>query len=160
MKVILTTNIKKLGKVGDQVQVKTGFARNFLFPNKMALRDTSSNLQYFEKIKEEINIKEKAKKQKAIDLIEAVKKIKIEFVKESDDKDQLYGSVSKNEIINYFNHQKIKLFSDDIKIIQTIRTLGEHIIEISPYEGIIEQLKVTVKNKNEVHPRSYSFFTR
>ena len=145
MKVILTTNIKKLGKVGDQVQVKTGFARNFLFPNKMALRDTSSNLQYFEKIKEEINIKEKAKKQKAIDLIEAVKKIKIEFVKESDDKDQLYGSVSKKEIINYFNNQKIQLISDDIKITQPIRTLGEHLIEISPYEGIVEQLKVTVK---------------
>ncbi len=145
MKIILTTNIKKLGKVGDQVHVKTGFARNFLFPNKMALRDTESNLKYYEKIKEEINIKESEKKQKAIDLIEAVKKINIEFVKEADEKDQLYGSVSKNEIINYFNRQKIKLFSDDIKIIQTIRTLGEHLIEISPYEGIIEQLKVTVK---------------
>ena len=46
MKVILTTNIKKLGKVGDQVVVKDGFARNFLFPNKMALRDNKNNLQY------------------------------------------------------------------------------------------------------------------
>ena len=145
MKVILTTNIKKLGKVGDQVQVKNGFARNFLFPNKMALRDTKSNLQYFEKIKDEINIKENDKKQTAIDLIKAVKKIKIEFIKEADDKDQLYGSVSKKEIINYFNYKNIILFSDDIKIIQTIKTLGEHLIEINPYEGIIEQLKVTVK---------------
>ena len=145
MKIILTTNIKKLGKVGDQVKVKNGFARNFLFPNKMALRDTKSNLQYFEKIKDAINIKEKEKEQKAIDLIKAVKKIKIEFIKEADDKDQLYGSVSKKEIINYFNLQKIKLFSDDIKIIETIRTLGEHLIEISPYEGLIEQVKVTVK---------------
>ena len=145
MKIILTTNIKKLGKVGDQVQVKNGFARNFLFPNKMALRDTKFNLQYFEKIKDEINIKENDKKQTAIDLIKAVKKIKIEFIKEADDKDQLYGSVSKKEIINYFNYKNIILFSDDIKIIQTIKTLGEHLIEISPYEGIIEQLKVTVK---------------
>ena len=145
MKIILTTNIKKLGKVGDQVQVKNGFARNFLFPNKMALRDTKSNLQYFEKIKDEINIKENDKKQTAIDLIKAVKKIKIEFIKEADDKDQLYGSVSKKEIINYFNYKNIILFSDDIKIIQTIKTLGEHLIEINPYEGIIEQLKVTVK---------------
>ena len=145
MKIILTTNIKKLGKVGDQVQVKNGFARNFLFPNKMALRDTKSNLQYFEKIKDEINIKENDKKQTAIDLIKAVKKIKIEFIKEADDKDQLYGSVSKKEIINYFNHQNIILFSDDIKIIQTIKTLGDHLIEISPYEGIIERLKVKVK---------------
>ena len=145
MKIILTTNIKKLGKVGDQVKVKNGFARNFLFPNKMALRDTKSNLQYFEKIKDAINIKEKEKEQKAIDLIKAVKKIKIEFIKEADDKDQLYGSVSKKEIINYFNNQKITLFSDDVKIIKNIRTLGEHLIEISPYEGLIEQIKVIVK---------------
>ena len=52
MKVILTTNIKKLGKIGDQGIVKDGFARNFLFPNKMSLRDTKNNLQYYEKIKE------------------------------------------------------------------------------------------------------------
>ena len=47
MKVILTTNIKKLGKVGDFVNVKDGFARNFLFRKKMALRDTKKNKEYF-----------------------------------------------------------------------------------------------------------------
>ena len=145
MKIILTTNIKKLGKVGDQVKVKNGFARNFLFPNKMALRDTKSNLQYFEKIKDEINIKENDKKQKAIDLIKAIKKIKIEFIKEADDKDQLYGTVSKKEIINFFNDKNIQLLSDDIKILQIIRSLGQHTIEVNPYEGIAAELKVIVK---------------
>tara|TARA_B110000438_G_scaffold301398_1_gene356184 strand:- start:627 stop:1070 length:444 start_codon:yes stop_codon:yes gene_type:complete len=145
MKIILTTNVKKLGKVGDQVSVKDGFARNFLFPNNMALRNTKSNLEYFGKIKSEIDIKENDKKQKAIDLIESVKKIDIDFTKEADDKDQLYGAVSKKEIINFFNEKNIKLISDDIKITQTIRTLGSHTIEINPYEGLIAELKVTVK---------------
>ena len=54
MKVILTTNIKKLGKIGDLVEVKNGYARNFLFPNKMALRDSKKNLEYYNNIKEEI----------------------------------------------------------------------------------------------------------
>ena len=144
MKVILTTNIKKLGKVGEQVVVKDGFARNFLFPNKMALRDTESNLEYYEKIKDEINSKENEKKQKAIDLIEAVKKIEIKFVKEADEKNQLYGAVSKKEIINFFNEKEIKLFSDDIKIVETIRSLGQHAIEVNPYEGIFAELKVIV----------------
>ena len=144
MKVILTTNIKKLGKIGDQVIVKDGFARNFLFPNNMALRDTKSNIDHFEKIKEEINIKENEKKQNAIELIESVKKINIEFVKEADDKDQLYGTVTKKEIINFFNDKEIKLLSDDIKIIQTIRSLGQHTIEVNPYEGITAELKVVV----------------
>ena len=144
MKVILTTNIKKLGKVGEQVIVKDGFARNFLFPNNMALRNTNSNLEHYEKIKDEINSKENEKKQKAIDLIEVVKKIDIKFVKEADEKDQLYGAVSKNEIINFFNDKEIKLLSDDIKIVQTIRSLGQHIIEVNPYEGITAELKVVV----------------
>tara|TARA_B110000495_G_scaffold154754_1_gene137958 strand:+ start:96 stop:539 length:444 start_codon:yes stop_codon:yes gene_type:complete len=145
MKVILTTNIKKLGNVGDQVNVKDGFARNFLFPNNMALRNSSKNLEHFDKIKDEVNLKEKEKKQNAIDLVESIKKIKIEFIKEADDKNQLYGAVSKKEIINYFNEKNIKLLSDDIKIPQMIRTLGEHQIEVNPYEGMITQLKVVVK---------------
>jgi len=145
MKVILTTNIKKLGSVGDQVQVKDGFARNFLFPNKMALRNTKSNLEYFEKIREEVNLKENKKKKEAIDLIEEIKKIKIEFVKEADEKDQLYGSISKKELINFFNDKNIKIFSDDIKIKKTIRSLGEHLIEVNPYEGLIAILKIIVK---------------
>ena len=145
MKVILTTNIKKLGKVGDQVIVKDGFARNYLFPQKMALRDTKSNLEYYEKIKEDINLKEKEKKQKSIDLINEIKKIKIEFTKEADEKDQLYGSLSKKEIINFFAEKNVKLISDDLKILEPIRTLGDHLIEVNPYEGIKEQLKVIVK---------------
>ena len=145
MKVILTTNIKKLGKVGDQVIVKDGFARNYLFPKKMALRNTKSNLEYYEKIKEDINIKENQKKENALDLLKKIKNIKIEFTKEADDKDQLYGAISKKEIINYFSVKDIKLISDDLKILAPIRSLGEHNIEVSPYDGLSEQLKVIVK---------------
>tara|TARA_B110000116_G_C16741506_1_gene538737 strand:+ start:831 stop:1274 length:444 start_codon:yes stop_codon:yes gene_type:complete len=144
MKVILKTNIKKLGNVGDQVSVKDGFARNFLFPNNMALRNTKFNLKHFEKIKDEINSKENEKKQKALSLIESVKNIKIEFVREADDKDQLYGAVSKKEIINLFNENEIKVLSDDIKIIKPIRNLGTHKIELNPYEGIETELEVVV----------------
>ena len=145
MKIILTTNIKKLGKVGDLVSVKDGFARNFLFPNKMALRNSKSNQEYFEKIKEEVNTKENEKKEKALDLIDRIKKIKIEFIKEADDKDQLYGAVSKKEIINFFSNNNILIHSDDIKISQAIKHIGKHDIEVSPYEGIIAELKVIVK---------------
>ena len=118
MKVILTTNIKKLGKIGDLVFVKDGFARNFLFPNNMALRNTKSNQEHYEKIKDEIILKENTKKQKSEDLIAAVKKININFIKEADEREHLYGAVSKKEIINYFSEKGIHLQSDDIKIIQ------------------------------------------
>ena len=145
MKVILTTNIKKLGKVGDFVNVKDGFARNFLFPKKMALRETDKNKEYFDKIKDEINTKENEKKENAIKLIDNIRNIKIEFYKEADENNQLYGAVSKKEIQNFLEEKNIKLLSDDIKITQTIRSLGEHFIEINPYEGLIEKIKVFVK---------------
>ena len=147
MKVILTTNIKKLGKVGDQVNVANGFARNYLFPNKMALRNTESNKIHFEKIKDDINDKENNKRQKGKDLIEEIKKLDIKFTKEADEKDQLYGSISKKEIINFFNDKNIKLMSDDIKILTPIRTLGQHTIEVNPYEEITSEIIISV-NKN------------
>ena len=142
MKVILTTNIKKLGKLGDLVSVKNGFARNFLFPKKMALRDNKTNKEYFEKIKDEINKKEEEKKENSLKIIEEIKAIKIEFIKEADEKDQLYGAVSKKEILNFLETNGVSLLSDDIKIIEPIRSLGEHTIEINPYEGLIENIKL------------------
>ena len=69
MKVILTTAIKKLGKVGDKVIVRPGYARNFLFPNKMALRENEKNIQYYEKIKDEMNKNEEIKLNEAKKLI-------------------------------------------------------------------------------------------
>ena len=84
MKVILTTNIKKLGKVGDLINVKNGFARNFLFPQKKALRNTKNNKEYFDKIHDEINAKEAKNKDNALILLNNLKDLKIEFIKEAD----------------------------------------------------------------------------
>ena len=91
MKVILTTNIKKLGKIGELVDVKDGYARNFLFPNNMALRENKKNLEYYEKIKDEVKTKESEKLQKAQETIKKIKELDIIFNKEADEKDQLYG---------------------------------------------------------------------
>ena len=145
MKVILTTNIKKLGKVGDLINVKNGFARNFLFPQKKALRNTKNNKEYFDKIRDEINAKEAKNKDNALKLLNNLKDLKIEFIKEADENNQLYGAVSKKEIQKFLEEKNIRLLSDDIKILQTIKSLGEHIIEINPYEGLIEKIKVFVK---------------
>ena len=145
MKVILTTNIKKLGKVGDLINVKDGFARNFQFPQKKALRNTKNNKEYFDKIRDEINAKEAKNKDNALKLLNNLKDLKIEFIKEADENNQLYGTVSKKEIQKFLEEKNIRLLSDDIKILQTIKSLGEHIIEINPYEELIEKIKVFVK---------------
>ena len=147
MKVILTTTIKKLGKMGDKVTVKPGYARNFLFPNKMALRENKKNLEYYEKIKDEIVQKEDIKLNNAKKLIQDIKKLNITFNKEADEKDQLYGSISKKEIVDYLQNNNLKVKSDDIIINNQIKSIGEHLIQITPYEGISEEYTIIV-NKN------------
>ena len=147
MKVILTTNIRKLGKMGETVTVKPGYARNFLFPNNMALRESKKNIEHYEKIKDEILKNEELKLNQAKNLINEINKIKITFNKEADEKDQLYGSISKKEIIDYLLKNKIKVKSDDLIIRNPIKNIGEHKIEITPYENITQEFKIIV-NKN------------
>ena len=147
MKVILTTTIKKLGKIGDIVTVKPGYARNFLFPNKMALRENKKNVEYYEKIKDEFKKNEQTKQNDAKNLIEEIKKIEIVFNREADEKDQLYGSISKKEILDFLLDKKIKVKSDDLIIKNQIKSIGDHSIEIMPYENITEEFNIRV-NKN------------
>ena len=147
MKVILTTNIKNLGKIGELTDVKDGYARNFLFPNKMALRKNKKNMEHYEKIKEEIGIKEDKRLDDANIKIEKIKKLKIEFNKEADEKDQLYGSISKKEIIKFLKDNEISIHSDDIFMKNIIRNIGEHEVVISPYPDISETIIIKV-NKN------------
>ena len=144
MKVILTTNIKKLGKIGDLVNVKDGFARNYLFPNNMALRNSDKNKEIYLKIKDEMVEKEAEKQNDAKKLIEKVSEIKISFKREADEKDQLYGSISKKEIIDFFEENNIKIKSDDLILKQSIKSLGEHEIEINPYIDVTQTFKLTV----------------
>ena len=144
MKVILTTTIKKLGKMGDKISVKPGYARNFLFPNNMALRENTKNVEYYEKIKDEIKKNEETKLNEAKTLIEKINKIKITFNREADEKDQLYGSISKKEIIDYLSSNNIKIKSDDLLIKNQIKSIGSHTIEINPYEDILEEFTIEV----------------
>ena len=144
MKVILTTNVKKLGKVGELVNVKDGYARNFLLPKKMALRENKKNLEYYEKIKEEIKINENNKLEQAKQTVENIKKLNIEFSKEADEKGQLYGAISKKEILNFLKDNEVKIHSDDIVLSEQIRSIGEHQIIVNPYTDIQETIKITV----------------
>ena len=99
MKVILTSTIKKLGIIGDIVNVKPGYARNYLFPNNMALRENKKNIEHYENLKDEMKKNDNIMLENAKKLIEDIKKIQITFSKEADEKDQLYGSISKKEIL-------------------------------------------------------------
>ena len=142
MKLILTANIKKLGKIGDLVSVKDGFARNYLFPQKKALRENKKNIEHFEKLKEEISAQEKITRENAENILKKLDDIKIVFQKEADEKDRLYGSVSAKEIQAFLKDVDINI--DDILIHKPIKSIGEHTISINPYDDLSKDLKVFV----------------
>ena len=144
MKVILTANIKKLGKIGDLVIVKDGFARNYLFPQKKALRKNNKNIEYFEKLKEEIAAQEKITRKNVEKILKKLDDIKIVFQKEADEKDQLYGSVSTKEIHSYLLEKDVDIKVDDIQINEPIKSIGQHTISINPYDDLSKDLKIFV----------------
>ena len=113
----------------------------------MALRENKKNIEYYEKIKDEYKKNEVIKLNDAKLLLENLEKIKIVFNKEADENDQLYGSISKKEVIDFLNSKNIKLKSDDILIKNQIKSLGHHTIEINPYENLSKEISITV-NKN------------
>ena len=116
----------------------------------MALRENKKNIEHYENIKDEMKKNDNIKLENAKELIEDIKKIQITFSKEADEKDQLYGSISKKEIIDYLLNNNLKIRSDDLIIKNQIKSIGEHKIEISPYEEITEEFSVIV-NKVVIH---------
>ena len=94
MEVILIENIEKLGKVGDVVKVKDGYARNYLIPKKKVLRASKENLKVFEEKKSEIEAEEKKRKDKSEEIAKQIKNLEIIIIRNAADNGQLYGSVT------------------------------------------------------------------
>tara|TARA_Y100000590_G_scaffold85125_1_gene95161 strand:+ start:3878 stop:4330 length:453 start_codon:yes stop_codon:yes gene_type:complete len=146
MELILTSNIKKLGKIGDIVSVKAGYARNYLIPNNKAIRKTSENLKKLEEKRKEIEEKELLLKNKALEIIEKLKNIALEFSKEADDNGQLYGAIQPKEILFAIKEKSIELNADNLIIRKQIRTVGEHEIEVNPYHELSTKVKVLINS--------------
>ena len=111
----------------------------------MALRENKKNLDYYEKIKDEMHKNEETKKSDAENILSKLSKLKIIFKKEADEKNQLYGSISKKEILDFLINNQIKIKSDDLLIKEPIKSIGDHEIEINPYMDVKKQFKVIVQ---------------
>ena len=146
MELILTSNVKKLGKVGDVVKVKNGYGRNFLLPNNKAVRKNPENLRKLEETRKEIEKKELLLRQNAEEIIKKLTNIKIEFLKEADESGQLYGSIQPKEILNAIKEKSIDINAENLIIRKQIRSIGEHDIEVNPYHDLSTKIKIIVKS--------------
>ena len=113
MEVILIENIEKLGKIGDVVRVKDGYARNYLLPRRKVLRSNEENRKIFEEKKAFIESEEKKRKEKSIQIAKKIKDMEFTLIRSASENDQLYGSVTSKDIIKEIKIIKeIDLFND------------------------------------------------
>ena len=126
MEVILLERIEKLGQMGDVVKVKDGFARNFLLPQKKALRASENNLSYFEKERVVLEAKNLEQKQEAENILEKLDNLNLIILKQAGETGQLYGSVSTTDIKKSLDEKGFIVEKNQIKLDKPIKELGIH----------------------------------
>jgi len=145
MKVILTEKITKLGNIGDTVEVKTGFARNFLLPNGKAMRWTRENVALFEAKKAELVAREVAAKKTAESHIDAVKSAKLYMIRQAGDTGQLYGSVSSRDIARMLKDvANVSVTSAQVLLGSPIKSIGAFDTQIALHPDVIVPVKIYV----------------
>ncbi|MBR2286245.1 MAG: 50S ribosomal protein L9 [Alphaproteobacteria bacterium] len=145
MKVILTEKINKLGNIGDAVEVKTGFARNFLLPNGKAMRWTRENVALFEAKKAELVAREAAAKKEAESHVDAVKSAKLHMIRQAGDTGQLYGSVSSRDIARALKEiAGVNVASAQVLLGSPIKSIGAFDTQIALHPDVIVPVKVYV----------------
>ena len=147
MEVILLESFNRLGKIGDIVKVKDGFARNYLFQKK-ALRANKENKVHFTKIKQDLIEKNNKIIEEAKKSLKIISGEEIIFIRNASDNGQLYGSVSPKDISNYFN-QKIDIKPSNINLHSAIKKVGIYNINIKLHAEVTCDLKINVATSNE-----------
>ncbi|MCD6130767.1 MAG: 50S ribosomal protein L9 [Candidatus Hydrothermae bacterium] len=144
MKVILLKDFPKLGKAGDIVNVKDGYAINYLIPQEIAIPATPKNLKMIEKIKEFNRSKAEKEKIRALKLKEKLEEIgELEFKRKAGEGGKLFGAVSSIDVLNELKNKNIELKKGMI-IMEAIKELGEYSIRIKLHPEIECNLKIKI----------------
>ena len=151
MRVILLENIKKMGSIGDVIEVKRGFARNFLIANKKALYASKENVLQVEKIKSELSKKDNEKKKEASQIAEQINKKEYSVKKLSTENNELYGSVKPTEISKLIQEEnKIDIKPSMIQPVEEIKALGKFKVKISLHSEVDAEIIINVSSADTI----------
>ena len=147
MKVILLENITKIGSIGEVIDVKRGFARNFLIANKKALYASKENIKEVEKIKAELSKKDNEKRKEASQIAEQINSKEYSVKKLSTENNELYGSVKPTEISKLIQEEnKIDIKPSMIQPVEEIKALGKFKVKISLHSEVDAEITIDVKS--------------
>ena len=151
MKVILLENLKRIGSIGEVIDVKRGFARNFLIANKKALYASKENIKEVEKIKSDLSKKDNEKKSEAQKISEQVDNKVYTVKKLSTENNELYGSVKPTEIAKLIlETNKIDIKPSMIQPVKEIKALGKFKVKISLHSAVDAEITIDVKSAETI----------
>ena len=145
MKVLLQKDVKNLGKVGDLVNVSTGYARNYLFPRQMALTATETKVKEFAHIKKIAEAKKKKAVAERQELVKKIQGLNVVIKATAGENDKLFGTVTNNDLSNELEKMGYSIDRRDIHIEEPIRMLGQHKASIKLGEGAEAELSIAVE---------------
>ena len=145
MKVILLENLRRIGSIGEIIDVKRGFARNFLISNKKALYASKENIAEVEKIKSELSKKDTEKKKEAQKISEQINSKEYEIKKLSTENKELYGSVKPTEISKLIlENDKLDIKPSMIQPITEIKSIGKFKVKIILHSEVDSEITINV----------------
>ncbi len=149
MQIILLERVENLGFMGSLVNVKPGYARNYLLPRKKAMRATKENIAYFEKQKAQLEANNLNLIKEAQQVADKMKDLTIVMVRQAGDSDQLYGSVTANDIAKGITSQGFTVNRNQISIDHPIKLLGIHKIRVRLHPEVSIDIKINVAKSAE-----------
>jgi len=151
MRVILLENVKKIGSIGEVIDVKRGFARNFLIANKKALYASKENIKEVEKIKSDLAKKDNSKKSEAQKISDKINNKNYSVKKLSTENNELYGSVKPTEISKLIQEtDKIDIKPSMIQPVQEIKSLGKYKVKISLHSAVDAEITIDVRSAETI----------
>ncbi|MFH1846547.1 MAG: 50S ribosomal protein L9 [Candidatus Omnitrophota bacterium] len=147
MKVILLKDIKKLGNIGDEINVKDGYARNFLIPQRSAILSTNGALRIIEQKKREQARKERKIKEECEQLAAKLESTSCTISMEAGEEEKLFGSVTAEMIAESLNAEGLEIDKRKIVIEEPIKTLGVYNVKILVHPEVKTQIRIWVVKK-------------
>jgi large subunit ribosomal protein L9 len=149
MEVILLERVEKLGAIGDVVKVKDGFARNYLLPNKKALRANESNRKLFESNRARIEEDNASRRTDAEKAAKDVDGKTVQLIRQASNTGQLYGSVSARDIVELLDAEGAKVTKSQVVLDRPIKAIGVHEVRIALHPEVAVTVKVNVARSPE-----------
>ena len=148
MKVILKEDVQNLGQQGDVVEVKAGYARNYLMPKRLAILFTEQQQKSIEEA-QKVELRKLEREKDQIDsVLKDIKALSLSLKMKSEEGNKLFGSVTKLDIVNLLEENGVKIDKKYIDLASPIKTLGEHTVNVSFTKDMFESFTVLVEKED------------